>query len=118
MTRACHPRQALIGVLVVASLSTGMIACAGDDADEESTSATGALTADELPVIVVVEPIEQGTPADGIDDDSVDNDVVLRADFPDDAVIDLTVLDGLVTRLPLAPGTILRHAHFEDPSSG
>ncbi len=73
------------------------------------------LTADEIPVIVAVEPVGQGTAAEDIYD-AVETQSVARAEFPTDAVIDLGVLEGTVTRLPIEPGTVLRHAHFEEPA--
>lgn len=107
-------RRSLVTRSVAALLLVLSLTSCGDDGNSDATSTTVALTADELPVIVAVEAIPRGTPASEIDEGDVEAQTVTRAEFPADAVIDLTMLAEAVTRLPIEPGTPLRHAHFED----
>ncbi len=109
-----RPRRVVAGLAMLLALVVSVTAC-GDDGGSDEVRTQLALTADEIPVIVAVEPVGQGTAAEDIYD-AVETQSVARAEFPTDAVIDLGVLEGTVTRLPIEPGTVLRHAHFEEPA--
>ena len=108
------PVASTVGALMAGlMLALALTSCGDGGGNAEVSGTTIALTADRLPVIVATQAIPRGTPAVEIDDGDVEAQTVTRANFPADAVIDLTLLEGTVTRLPIEPGAVLRHAHFE-----
>ena len=79
--------------------------------------ARAAEGAELVEVYVVSEPIAQGTPGEDVQD-ALEVDSIPKNNAPDDAVTDLSDLDGLVTSAELLPGDVLREGRFVDPASG
>jgi len=77
--------------------------------------ARAAEGAELIEAYVVTEQVAQGTPAEAVED-QLEIDNIPRNAVPEDAVTDLSDLEGLVTSTTLLPGDILRAARFVDPA--
>jgi hypothetical protein len=107
----------LVSALVAAALLAG---CAGgggsDEADDDAPTTTALLTADALPVLVADVLVPAGTDAGAaLRDGLLREDTVTRAQFPEDAIVSLELIEGYVAADDIGAGTIITAGMFVAP---
>lgn len=106
-----------LAVLVV-GVAVATMGCGGtepDPAADEDTTTTGpaVLDPDRLPVLVAARPIAAGTEATtALEQGWLEATTVTRAQFPEDAVVTVELIDDLVAAQDIGEGTIITAGMF------
>lgn len=79
------------------------------------------LSPDSLPVLIATTEISPGTPvATAIEDGSIEESTATRAEFPEDAIIDVELIEGMVAAQRIPRDSIITVGMFvpqDNPSS-
>jgi hypothetical protein len=107
----------LLAVLVVVG---AVGACSSDEpsGEEVGPTTTAVLTPDNLPVFVATTEIPSGVEAmAAYEEGMVSERTATRAEFPEGAVVNLTLIEGQVAMAPIPAGSIVTLSMFgPDPS--
>ncbi len=124
---------ALLLVAVLTAVVPTAVSCSDPESSKTPVSETttsgdqdqpaGALSPDRLPVLIARSAIPAGTPAaTAIDEGLIQEATATRAEFPEDAVIDSKLIDGMVAAQLIPRDSIITAGMFatqdgESPTS-
>jgi hypothetical protein len=107
--------------LVLLAIVLTFPACGDGDPEEPADGTEGptsALSSDRLPVLIVARPVPAGTEATAaLGEGLLREDVVTRAQFPENAIVSIELVDGMVATQELSEGTIVLAGMFLPPAA-
>lgn len=102
-------------LLVVLAPAVGGCGDGGDDGGDAGSTTTlpEVVSADALPVLVAAAPIPAGTEATvALEEGLLEEDTVTRAQFPEDAIVTIELIEGQVASGDIGEGAIITAGMF------